>query len=69
MLKQLDAFNNLVATLRNRVPRTPGTAEAEQAAPSSAATPQSSGPKAGDIEDGYRFKGGNPADPKSWEKQ
>lgn len=26
------------------------------------------GPKAGVIQDGYRFKGGNPADPKSWEK-
>lgn len=26
-------------------------------------------PKAGDVQDGYKFIGGNPADPKSWEKQ
>ena len=26
-------------------------------------------PAVGAIEDGYRFKGGNPADPNAWEKQ
>lgn len=29
---------------------------------------QPGAPSAGAIEDGYRFKGGNPADPNSWEK-
>lgn len=30
--------------------------------------PMSSAPKPGAIENGYRFKGGNPGDPNSWEK-
>jgi len=33
-----------------------------------APAPTSKGPEAGSVEDGYRFKGGNPADPKNWEK-
>lgn len=29
---------------------------------------QSGGPSVGEVRKGYRFKGGNPSDPKSWEK-
>ena len=40
-----------------------------EVAPTEAAAENvSSGPKVGSIEDGHRFLGGNPADPKSWEK-
>lgn len=42
-----------------------GTAPGQtQQQPSGAVT----APKAGEVQDGYRYKGGNPADPKSWEK-
>lgn len=38
---------------------------AEQATPSE----PTAGLKAGDVEDGYKYLGGDPADPNSWEKQ
>lgn len=37
------------------------------ARPAATTAPTSKAPTAGMVEDGYRFKGGNPADPKSWE--
>jgi hypothetical protein len=36
--------------------------------PSRTGQPVSQGPQPGHVEDGYRFKGGNPADPNAWEK-
>ena len=43
------------------------TSKFESVAPAIGAT-GGGGPKVGAVEDGYRFKGGNPADPKAWEK-
>jgi hypothetical protein len=40
-----------------------------QTAPVVAPPQEPSGPAPGTVMDGYRFKGGNPADPNSWEKQ
>lgn len=37
-------------------------------APSPDAAPQPGAPQAGTVEDGYRFKGGNPSDPANWEQ-
>jgi hypothetical protein len=57
MLKQQDALDNQVAKLRHGQPKTPQMAKEQQ-----------SGPKAGDVEGGYKFKGGDPADKNNWEK-
>lgn len=48
-------------------PQAPSAASQPQAAPQPAAS-QSSGLTPGQIEDGYRYNGGNPADPNSWTK-
>lgn len=35
--------------------------------PGAGGAPQGAAPQPGQVEDGYRYKGGNPADPNSWE--
>lgn len=45
-----------------------GTGGQPQAASAPAGAPPTQRPAVGTVEDGYRFKGGNPADPKNWEK-
>lgn len=42
---------------------------ARQGRPNFGGPAPTSGPKAGDVEGGYRFKGGNPSDQKNWVKQ
>jgi hypothetical protein len=43
------------------------TGDPTTAAPAVVPTPGGAGPAPGAIEDGYRFKGGDPSDPKNWE--
>jgi hypothetical protein len=47
------------------VPKSPAERQAEAAQRRS---PQSDAPAAGHEENGYRFKGGDPANSKNWEK-
>lgn len=51
----------------NRVSAMEKEAETLRKSISSRAT--AAGPKVGDVEDGYRYKGGDPSSPSSWEKQ
>jgi hypothetical protein len=68
------AFRESLAELRGIMERglSRARAQGQVPAPPAAATapkpPPKGPPQAGQIEDGYRFKGGNPADPKNWEK-
>ena len=61
----LSKFDNLVKNLdavQERVMIGRGVAGVDRTAPQTTDAPQ-----IGAVEDGYRFKGGNPSDPKSWE--
>jgi len=43
--------------------------QSAQAQPAQPQAPQQAGPQPGQVEDGYRFLGGDPADPENWSKQ
>lgn len=51
----------------NVITYNPVTGQATPLVQGAAAPTQGGAPQPGTIEDGYRFKGGNPADPSSWE--
>jgi flagellum-specific peptidoglycan hydrolase FlgJ len=64
--KQLDEINKrsiLTPELKSAIEGISG----EQKGASPSGDPAAP-PKAGDVQEGYRFKGGNPSDPNSWEK-
>ncbi len=61
--KVLNILNNGVSSTERQLGITP-----PQGAPPPAATTPPAAPQAGDMVDGYVFRGGNPADPNSWSK-
>jgi hypothetical protein len=58
-----EGFYDELAEWSNKNPLFP---DAKQSSP---VAPAASGPKQGEVVDGYEFIGGNPADPKSWRKK
>ncbi len=69
--RKLDALERWIGNMMEAI-QSGRPINAEEAARISqakaAGQPQQRGPQPGAVEDGYRFKGGNPADPNSWEK-
>ena len=60
--EQLKTFNEIIRKSLQQ-----GSEVAPETAPEASAP--TGKPKIGEVQDGYMFKGGNPADPKNWEKQ
>jgi len=58
--KELSASLKIIKDSMQKIADWKGDDQGSAAAPAS-------GPKVGQVEDGHRFKGGNPADPNSWE--
>jgi hypothetical protein len=60
---QAEGPPQIITTADGRTLAVPRSGVAASSAPAGRATPQP-----GEVQDGYKFKGGNPADPASWEK-
>lgn len=58
-----------VDSVRSNYGAGPLDASAYKAQPAAVGAPKPGAPQAGAVMDGYRFKGGNPADKANWEKQ
>lgn len=56
-------------TIKERLGSTPGKVSARQPGGARAQEEATKAPKTGVIENGYKFMGGDPADPKNWVKQ
>jgi hypothetical protein len=73
MRQMVDLADEKTGILKEHVDRVQDEYSSELGAKSRGRTvsapPNGKGPKAGDIEDGYKFKGGDPADKANWVKQ
>lgn len=71
MANRMNSFQSQQAELRQMITGSPAAgAPAPAPAPAPAGGAHvAAGPAVGAVEDGYRFLGGNPADPRSWAKQ
>jgi len=72
--QQLKMFNRIIRKTLEKTPQLAQQLNAEDSAieeePAEApSVKRGSKPKIGQVESGYMFKGGNPADPANWEKQ
>ena len=71
--RQLEMFNRIIRKSLMKSPELAKTMSeddsVEEEMPEAPSVKRGSKPKIGQIESGYRFKGGDPANPNNWEKQ